>query len=200
MSALPTELRRVIDLLRKLPGVGERTALRYALTLCQSPADALSLSKGIAAMATTIGRCSTCGNLARMGEACDICNDSKRDANTIAVVASVQHVLAFERTKYRGRYHVMSAMVNPLEGINADDIRADLDALAMRLTAGMELILAFDSSTIGDATAMVIAHFFDGSSLTISRIARGVQANGDIGEADAVTLGQAVGERRQMEN
>jgi recombination protein RecR len=158
------------------------------------------LGLSISTLPTTIGSYSTCGNITNAGALCGICSDNKRNDNTIAVVASVQHVIAFEKSgAYRGLYHVLREMVNPLEGVNGDDIRGDLDALAMRLRAGMELIVALPSSSEGEATAMVIAKAFDGAGVVVTRIARGVQANGDIGEADAVTINRAVGERQKMD-
>ena len=144
------------------------------------------------------GRCIECGNIAKNGAPCHACTDSKRE-DKIAVVASVQHVLAFEASGYRGRYHVLRALVNPLEGVNADDIRGDIEALAMRLHAGVELIVALPSSSEGDATAMAIAREFSGTGITITRIARGVQANGEIGEADVVTIFRAIDGRKRME-
>lgn len=197
--SLPAELRRVIDLLRRLPGVSERVALRYALWLCLNYREAIEVGTAIGVMVRVVGRCTQCGNLASTGALCCVCADGKREDDKIAVVASVQHAIAFEASGYRGRYHVLSAMVNPLEGVSGDDIRRDLDALAMRLHAGMELIVALPSSSEGEATALEIARSFRDAGIVVTRIARGVQANGEIGEADAVTIFRAIDGRKQME-
>ena len=200
LAGLPPEIERVVTYFKKLPGVGEKTALRYALWAVAHPEEALAFGVELRGLPATIAPCAVCGHYARAGQRCGICLDTRRDDTVLCVVASVQHLLAVERSgAVKVRYHVLGMLVSPLEGVDSSDLKPAFHALRARLSSGMELLLALPPTTDGGATSMAIAREFAGAGLAITSIAQGLPRNASMEDADAVTLSLAIQGRKRAE-
>lgn len=194
---LPIEV--LMEQFRKLPGVGRKTAARYALSVldmsneaCETFATALMDAK------TKIRRCSVCNNLTDM-EICSVCADENR-IGVICVVEDAKALMSIERIRdYRGRYHVLDGVLSPVKGIGPD--RIGLDKLLARLEneAITEVIVATNPTIEGDATAMYITKVLTPMGIKVTRPALGIPVGGDIEYADEITLARAIKARNTME-
>ncbi|HVJ17189.1 MAG TPA: recombination mediator RecR [Polyangiaceae bacterium] len=201
---LPAHLRRVIDLFARLPGVGEKTAQRFAMHLLDGHGElADELGHELSALRERVRPCQRCGNVAEVDEAgraeCPICRDNRRDAHVLCIVARVQDLIAIERSgAMRGRYFVLGRLLSPLDGVGPDEL--PLGALGRRIEQDgvREVILATPPSVDGEATALLLARELAGKGLSISRIASGVPHGGDLEFADQITLGRAIDGRRPV--
>jgi recombination protein RecR len=192
-------IERLIAELGKLPGIGPRSAERIAFYLLKAnEADAFALSESIRDVKTKIRPCKACFNLSE-GELCEICADPRRDGSSICVVEQPKDLLALESTgAYRGVYHVLMGHVAPLEGLEADDLT--IAALVKRVRGGgvKEVILATNPDVSGDGTALHVAAALKGTSVKITRLARGLPAGGQIEYASKSILTEAIDQRRLM--
>ncbi len=202
----PAPLRNLIEGLARLPGVGEKTATRFALFLVTAEEDYVRLlGEQIRALSSSIRPCHRCGFLAQVREAdelptCSICADNHRHGAQLCVVGRVQDLLAIERSgAFRGRYFVLSKLLSPLDGIGPSDL--PLDALARRVHEDgvREVILATPPTVDGEATALLLARELRPQGVQVSRIASGVPHGGDIEFADQITLGRALEGRLLIE-
>jgi recombination protein RecR len=201
---LPARLTRIVDLFARLPGVGEKTAQRFALWLAVEHGDAaVELGAALTKLPELIRACERCGNVAEVDESktaiCAVCRDSRRDPTVLCIVARVQDLLAVELSgAMRGRYFVLGRLLSPLDGIGPDEL--PLDKLMARIVGDgvREVILATPPSVDGEATALLLARELDGRDLRISRIASGVPHGGDLEFADQITLGRAIDGRRPV--
>lgn len=192
---------RLVKLLARLPGVGEKTAGRYLLHLLTAdPALARDLGDALASLDQHLRPCTRCGNVAEValdGSAlCTVCLDPRRDASVLCVVARVQDLLAIERAgSLRGRYFVLGALLSPLEGRGPEDL--PLEALRRRIQddAVREVVVATPPSVDGEATALLLKRELAPLGLVLSRIASGVPHGGDLEFADPVTMGRALSGR-----
>jgi recombination protein RecR len=194
---------RLVKLLSRLPGVGEKTAQRYVLWLLTAD-EALSRELGseLATLRDEIGPCERCGNVAeiRDGHAvCDVCADSKRDARLLCVVARVHDLMAIERAgTMRGRYFVLGRLLSPLEGIGAEDLPIARLVDRVRSDGVTEVIVATPPSVDGEATAMLLKREMGSLGATVTRIASGVPHGGDLEFADPITMGRALAGRQRL--
>ena len=201
---LPDPLRRVIHLLSRLPGVGEKTAQRFALKLMIDPELSQALGVELSTLTEHIRPCVRCGNLAEVedGQAmCTICTDRRRDGQLLCVVARIQDLLAVERSgAMRGRYFVLGKLLSPLDGIGPAEL--PLQALYDRLQEDgtKEVILATPPSVDGEATALLLARELASKGILVSRIASGIPHGGDLEFADQITLGRAIDGRRRVDD
>ena len=191
-------LSNVYDQLRRLPGLGSKTALRLAYHVVDMDENEVRcLAETLVAAKKKIHWCRQCFNLTD-SDLCAICADPKRDHTLICVVEQPQDVLAMERTHgYHGLYHVLHGVLSPLDGIGPKDLK--IKELLPRLQDGTvkEVILATNSDVEGEATATYIAQILAPLSVTVSRIAHGLPVGGDLEYADAMTLAKAL-ENRQL--
>lgn len=206
-GGLPLRLGRLAQLLGRLPGVGEKTALRFALYLATTDESvARDLGAELSALRDHVKPCARCGNIAEAPEPalpalCAICADSRRDGSMLCVVARVQDLLAIERSgAMRGRYFVLGRLLSPLEGISGEDL--PIDALKARVRDEREpvreLLVATPPSVDGEATALLIARELASSGVRVTRIASGIPHGGDLEYADQVTLGRAIEGRKSL--
>ena len=206
-ALLPDRLARVIKLLARLPGVGEKTAQRFALHLAVGdPATARDLSDELRALADAVRSCERCGNVAELAgdpprAICAVCRDPRRDPSLLCVVARVQDLLAIERSgAMRGRYFVLGRLLSPLDGVGPEEL--PLDALRARLRDPAEpvreVLVATPPSVDGEATALLVAREVAAGGATVTRIASGVPPGGDLEFADQVTLGRAIEGRKSF--
>ena len=192
-------IAELIQLLARLPGIGERTAMRLAFYILSSePEYARSLGRTLATLHERIHRCELCGNFGERAR-CDICLDPRRDPHLVCVVARVQDLIAIERSgNFRGRYHVLHALLAPLDGIGPD--RLPVQTLIDRIgNDGVEeIIVATPLSVDGEATSMYLAQALRPLGVRITRIASGVPHGGDLEFTDQITLGRAFDGRRDL--
>ncbi len=202
---LPDRLVRVVQLFAKLPGVGEKTAQRYAIALLSADEGvARDLGRALAEMHDHVQPCAECGNVAERKEpgapaVCGICRDTRRDQTLLCVVARVQDLFAIERSgAMRGRYHVLGKLLSPLDGIGRDQI--GMDRLVARVTSSemREVLVATPPSVDGEATALLISRELGAHGISVTRIASGVPHGGDLEFADQITLGRAIEHRRRF--
>ena len=200
MARFAKPLRRLIDQLSGLPGIGGKTAQRLAFhILSMDDEEAEALADAIKEAKMKMRYCSVCGNLTEQ-DPCEICRDGRRDQSVICVVESAQDVMAMERMQeYHGLYHVLHGAISPMDGIGPEDI--NLKSLIVRLQEKdevKEVILATNPNIEGEATAMYIARLLKPSGIKVSRIAHGIPVGGDLEYADEVTLLKAMEGRRTL--
>ena len=189
----------LIDALRRLPGIGQKTAQRLAFHLLRANADeALSLADAIRAAKERVAICAECFNVSE-GERCRYCKDPRRDGTLICVVEEPADIIAVERTQeFRGRYHVLGGHISPMDGIGPDDLH--IRELLQRIGKGevKEIILATNPTVEGEATAIYLANTMKPLGVRVTRIASGLPVGGDLEYADEVTLGRAFEGRREL--
>jgi recombination protein RecR len=194
----PAPLGRLVAELSRLPGIGRRTAQRLAFHLLRAPEEeAAALASAILEVKEKVGLCEECFNLAE-GPRCRICEDTSRDRSTICVVEEPADVIPFERTReYRGLYHVLGGALSPIDGVDPEDLK--IEELLRRVAGGegREVVLATNSTTTGEATALHIAERL-GDSVTVTRLASGLPVGADLEHADEITLGKALAGRRSL--
>jgi recombination protein RecR len=204
MSNLPHRLDRVIQLLARLPGVGEKTAQRFALFFATESTDlARDLGNELAGLQEVVRPCERCGNVAELDAegvaVCSVCRDPRRDAAVLCVVARVQDLLAIERSgAVRGRYFVLGKLLSPLDGVGPEELPLGLLAERIRVAAVAEVIVATPASVEGEATALLLARELARLGVRVTRIASGIPHGGDLEFADQITLGRAIDGRRAI--
>jgi recombination protein RecR len=197
--AYPKTVMKLIDELMKLPGVGSRTADRLAFHLLRSrEEDALALARAIVDLRKQVRYCSQCCNVAE-ADPCAICGDPAREVDRLLVVEHPKDLLAFEKTGYRGRYHVLHGRLSPMEGTDAKQIT--LNELVHRVAADKprEVILATNPDLEGDGTALAIFEQLRNLGARVTRLARGVPTGSTIEYANSAVLSDALHGRTEME-
>lgn len=198
MAADP--IRRLVQELARLPGIGEKTATRLAFHLVRgNRQQVLDLAQALVDITDKIRLCSVCMNMTEQ-DPCAMCADPRREPDTICVVASPSDLIAIDRGgHYRGRYHVLHGLLSPLEGIGPDDLR--LAELVRRLGGDPpvhEVIIATSPSVDGEATAMYIARMIKPLGIKVSRIATGLPVGGELEYSDQATIARALAGRATM--
>lgn len=196
----PDSLNRLIESFKYLPGVGQKTAERYAFCVLDLPEERVDIFlESIRDVKDKIKHCEICNNLTEES-VCSICSDSFRNNDVLCVVEDVKSLFLFQKLGiYNGLYHVLNGLISPLDGINPEDIA--LDKLLDRIRKGnfREIILAFKPSVEGETTALYIKKILEGLDLTISRIASGIPIGADMEYIDAMTLERALADRKNLE-
>jgi recombination protein RecR len=190
----------LIDALRRLPGIGQKTAQRLAFYLLRTTADeAMGLADAIRVAKERVAICAECFNFSE-GERCRFCSDARRDGTVICVVEEPADIIAVERTQeFRGRYHVLGGHISPMDGVGPDDLH--IRELLGRIGRGecKEIILATNPTVEGEATAIYLANILKPLGVVrVTRIASGLPVGGDLEYADEVTLGRALEGRREL--
>jgi recombination protein RecR len=183
----------LIASLARLPGVGPKTAQRLALHILGMPYDEVrAMAQNLIQVKRKVKRCSNCFFVTE-SDPCPICLDERRDPSLLMVVEDSEDVAAIERTgAYRGRYHVLSGVLSPLEGIGPRDLR--IDELLARVRPGglAEVILALNPTMEGEATATYLTRLLKPLGVPASRLARGIPVGGQLSHFDDVTLEKAI--------
>lgn len=193
-------VENAVNELSKLPGVGKRSALRFALYLLKQPNQTTdSLANAITRMRNEIKYCRICYSLSDT-EVCSICNHSKRNHNMICVVENIRDIMAIENThQYTGVYHVLGGVISPIEGIGINDITINQLILRVNKNPIEEIILALPTTMEGDTTGFYINKLLQGLNVKVSTIARGIAIGDNIEFADEITLGRSILNRMPFE-
>lgn len=192
-------IERLIAELRRLPGIGEKSATRIAFYLLGAPERSVQeLGDAIVRLRKEIVLCAECFDVSDFSP-CRVCRDPERDASVVCVVEEPADLAAIERSGgYRGRYHVLGGVLSPIDGVGPEALR--IAALEARVREGpvREVILATNPNAEGDATAHYLAERLRPAGVRLSRIACGMPLGGDLEYADHVTVGRSLQNRREM--
>lgn len=195
-------IKNLVALFSRLPGIGEKSALRLVHHMLLSERSYLrEMATALVDVADHVGECPVCCTLSASAGPCAICADPRRDPHLLCVVSSMQDLSALEATgEFRGRYHVLHGTLAPLDGVGPDQLRirqlfVRLQDVAREVT---EIILATPPSVDGEATALFLSRQLDGLGLKVTRIASGVPVGGDLAYADRLTLSRALALRRAV--
>jgi recombination protein RecR len=191
-------IQRLIEEFRRLPGVGAKTATRYAFAVlnfseeeCDRFADAVNSVK------RDVHKCPICNGYSTSADGCDICKSEGRDRSLVCVVEMPKDVMVMEKVRgYRGLYHVLGGALSPLNNVTPSDL--EISSLVKRVEGGRvsEVIIATNPTPAGDTTAQYIAKILEPYGVKISRLAYGIPVGGDIEYADEITLYRAMEGRR----
>ncbi len=196
-------LEDAINEFAKLPGIGNKTALRLVLHLLrQDPEAAEAFGNAVIRLRKEIKHCKICHNLSD-SEICHICSDPKRDASTVCVVENIRDVMSVENTRqYGGVYHVLGGIISPMDGIGPGDLT--IESLEKKIRddgSGIrEIILALPTTMEGDTTNFYIFRRLRDTDVRISTIARGIAIGDDLEYADEITLGRSIVNRTDFES
>jgi len=199
VSRYAEPMARLIEELKKLPGVGTKSAQRFAFHILRSTdEDAAALAEAVRGLKANLRLCSVCNNVTDV-DPCAYCANGARNHRLVCVVEEPTNIAAVERTRgYQGVYHVLHGTLSPLHGVGPDQLRTG--TLAARVERGEvdEVILATSPTLEGEATANWLASLLRGFPVRVTRIATGVPAGSDIEYADEVTMARAMEGRREL--
>ncbi|MDQ3142461.1 MAG: recombination mediator RecR [Bacteroidota bacterium] len=193
MKYSSTILADAVEALSLLPGVGKKSALRMAIHLAQIDQEkSIQLAQSIMNMAQNLKTCNQCNTFSDE-EVCEICNSKSRDHKTLCIIESVKDLMAIEETlQYNGTYHVLGALISPIDGIGPEQLK--LDQLQQRIQNNQvrEIIMAIKPSIDGDTTIYYLSKNIIDPTIKISLIARGVSFGSELEYADELTLGRSI--------
>ena len=200
MVELPKSIKNLIAAFERLPGIGPKSASRLVFYLLNTPESYVAeMAKSLLAIKKEVKICKECFSVCE-GEICSICEDEKRNKKIICVVERAIDVMAIENIGgYKGVYHVLGGVVNPLEHVSPDDLK--IDELINRIEDNMEIILATNPTMEGEATALYIKKKIENlgkKDIKISRIGSGLPMGADLEYADQATLSRAMEGRREI--
>lgn len=195
----PSTIQNLIECFKRLPGIGEKTAERLALSILDTDSEIIELfSKSLKDSKTKIRRCEKCNNLSE-SELCEICKDSSRNKKVLCVVEEPKNVILFEKLNiFDGYYHVLDGLISPIDGVNPEDI--NLSSLIDRVKKDeiKEIILALKPSVEGETTSLYISKILEGTDVKISKIAYGIPIGAEIDYVDSLTLEMALENRMDI--
>lgn len=199
MATYPKSLQNLIECLKKLPSVGEKSAERMALSVLGMNKEQVNMfANSLIDVKEKIRYCKKCGNFSEQ-EICDICSDSSRNSGVLCVVEYPKNILLFEKTGcFFGKYHVLNGLISPLDGITPEDI--NMKSLVERVDEEKikEIIIAVKPSIEGETTALYISKLFEGYPVIITKIAHGVPLGTDMEYIDTLTLELALEDRKRI--
>jgi len=199
MSKFAEPMARLIDELKKLPGVGTKSAQRMAFYILRSSAeDADALSSAIHNLKEKLHLCSVCNNITDV-DPCTYCSSATRNQRLICVIEEPTNIAAVEKTRhYNGVYHVLHGALSPLHGVGPEQLR--ISSLVKRIENGGvdEIIIATNPTLEGEATAVYLTNLMKRPGVKVTRIATGIPAGSDIEYADEVTMLKAIEGRREL--
>lgn len=194
-------IQDAVNAFSKLPGIGEKTALRLVLQLLKNDiADVEAFGNAIVNMRKNIRFCKKCFNISDE-ELCNVCMNPNRDPQLVCVVENIRDAIALENTEvYFGSYHVLGGVISPVDGIGVDQLH--IEALLQRIEADdvKELVMALNPTMEGDTTIFYIAKRLEGKNVKITSIARGVSFGGELEYTDELTLARSLSGRQPFEN
>lgn len=195
----PESLNNLINSLKKLPSIGEKSAERLAFAIMNMDEEDITLfSNSITDVKLKIKKCSICGNITE-NEKCDICLNEHRDKSIICVVEDSKNIITLEKMgSYNGKYHVLNGLISPVDGKGPKDI--DIDSLIDKVKNGdiKEVIIAISPTLEGETTALYISKLLENTEVIVSRIAYGIPMGADMEYLDPMTLSMALNNRNKI--
>jgi recombination protein RecR len=195
----PESLSNAINSFKRLPGIGEKSAERFALSILDlDEEDIEEFSNSIKTCKQQLHRCKTCGHLTDKEE-CSICTDSIRKNNVICVVEDYKSVFMFEKSgSFQGKYHVLNGLISPMDGIYPEDI--NINSLLSRLEGieDAEVIVALKPTIEGETTTLYIKKILSDKNIKVSRLSYGIPMGVDIDYLDSITLDRALLDRKEI--
>jgi recombination protein RecR len=196
MNYSSKRIEQAVHEISKLPGIGQKTALRLALHLLKRPEDeALALADAVVKLRTQTGFCTKCHNISDT-EICGICSSPKRTEGLLCVVEDIRDVMAIENTgNYSGLYHVLGGLISPMDGVGPSDLT--IASLVKRVSEGSfdEVVLALNTTMEGDTTNFYLYRKLKDLPVKITTIARGIAVGNELEYTDEVTLGRSIAQR-----
>ena len=195
------EIKNLITLMAKIPGLGPRSARRSVLNLIKNPEKLmLPLAKALIQVSENIKLCSICGNI-DSDHICGICKDDKRDKKIICVVEDLTDLWALERSNtYKGRYHILGGVLSAIDGVNPEDLRIKELINNIKENDVEEVILATSATLAGQTTSFYITDLIKDMNVTVSRLAQGIPIGGELDYLDDGTIGAAIDSRKILNN
>ncbi len=192
-------LNNAVTEFSKLPGIGNKTALRLVLHLLKKTEEEVNFfGETIIQLRKNIKKCKICKNISD-NEICEICADSSRDKKTVCLVENINDVIAVERTgQYRGLYHVLGGLISPMDGIGPDNLEIDSLIERIKMTETEELIFALNATPEGETTNYYTFKKVSGLGVKITTLAKGVSIGSELQYVDELTLGRSIIDRIQF--
>lgn len=197
--AYPTALSDLINYFRKLPGIGEKSAERMALSLLDlTGEDVENFAASMVDSKNNLHPCEVCGHITDK-DVCDICSNEHRNKSVICILEDYKSVFAFEKAgNYNGTYHVLNGLISPIDDINPEDI--NISSLIDRVDKleNPELIIALKSTIEGETTTLYLKKIFENKNVEISRLSYGIPMGAEIDYLDEITLDRALSDRKKI--
>ena len=197
--AYPTALSDLINYFRKLPGIGEKSAERMALSLLElTGEDVESFAASMVDSKNNLHPCEICGHITDK-DICDICSSGSRNKSVICILEDYKSVFAFEKAgNYNGTYHVLNGLISPIDDVNPEDI--NISSLVDRVDKleNPELIIALKSTIEGETTTLYLKKIFENKNVEISRLSYGIPMGAEIDYLDEITLDRALSDRKKI--
>ncbi len=195
----PKNLSDLINSFKKLPGVGEKSAERFALSVLDMPSDEVNVfSAALIDCRSNLHPCEICGHITDK-DICDICSGSSRNKNVICVLEDYKSVFAFEKAgNFNGVYHVLNGLISPIDDVNPEDINIASLIKRVEKLQKPEIIIALKSTVEGDTTTLYIKKLLEGKNVEISRLSYGLPMGAEIDFLDEITLERALSDRKKI--
>ena len=195
----PANLANLVNYFKKLPGIGEKSAERLALSLLDLPIDDVnSFAASMIDSRNNLRRCSICGHITDK-DVCSICSNDFRDKNIICVLEDYKRVFAFEKAgNYNGVYHVLNGLISPIDDVNPEDINIASLLKRVENLDNPEVIIALKSTIEGETTTLYLQKILEGKNVRISRLSYGIPMGAEIDFLDEMTLDRALSDRKKI--
>ena len=197
--AYPTALSDLINYFRKLPGIGEKSAERMALSLLElTGEDVENFAASMVDSKNNLHPCEVCGHITDK-DVCDICSNERRNKSVICILEDYKSVFAFEKAgNYNGTYHVLNGLISPIDDINPEDINISSLIDRVEKLENPELIIALKSTIEGETTTIYLKKIFENKNVEISRLSYGIPMGAEIDYLDEITLDRALSDRKKI--
>ena len=197
--AYPTALSDLINYFRKLPGIGEKSAERMALSLLElTGEDVGNFAASMVDSKNNLHPCEVCGHITDK-DICDICSNERRNKSVICILEDYKSVFAFEKAgNYNGTYHVLNGLISPIDDINPEDINISSLIDRVEKLENPELIIALKSTIEGETTTLYLKKIFENKNVEISRLSYGIPMGAEIDYLDEITLDRALSDRKKI--
>lgn len=197
----PKKIDDLIEFYKSLPGIGEKNAIRLAISTYEMDQEKLEkLSSNLKELKKSIKRCSVCGNISD-NEICDICSDQNRNHNIICVLEDFKSVFSFEKSNiFDGTYHVLGGLINPMNNINPENLNIDSLVERVKKIDNPEVIIALTSSIEGEMTMLYLKKVLSKYNVKVTRLSYGVPLGMNLDYMDMLSLNKALEDRREIED
>lgn len=197
--AYPTALSDLINYFRKLPGIGEKSAERMALSLLElTGEDVENFAASMVDSKNNLHPCEVCGHITDR-DVCEICSNERRNKSVICILEDYKSVFAFEKAgNYNGTYHVLNGLISPIDDINPEDINISSLIDRVEKLENPELIIALKSTIEGETTTLYLKKIFENKNVEISRLSYGIPMGAEIDYLDEITLDRALSDRKKI--